>query len=327
MLEETLLREPDRKSRQCGAGKGLLGSLPRPRAEKLRFFGGFLAFPGGKVSPADGEIPVTVVEPRIPAGPGFFHRYVAAARELFEETGVLLARQGDGSFPDAGPVLEELRGKLLSGQLPFQQVLGHLELTIQAADFLLLGRIVTSAFVPTRFDTVFLLCSGCRRTNPLRSGLANSTTASGHPRRRSWNAGTAGECLVSPPTVVILRRASNKRAAPEAGVTLRVYFATWEAGAIHPIYFSPQVQFIPLLTDSLPPSTHTNAYLVGREPAYLLDPGTILLRSNASVRRVGCFPADGGRLHGVVLTHHHPDHIGAANACAARYHVPFMPIR
>src|SRR5262249_33001183 len=33
---------------------------------------------------------------------------------------------------------------------------------------------------------------------------------------------------------------------------------------------------------------------------------------------------DGRRLDAVVLTHHHPDHVGAANACAERYRVPIL---
>ena len=42
---------------------------------------------------------------------------------------------------------------------------------------------------------------------------------------------------------------------------------------VHSIYFGPGVQMIPLFTEGLPPSTHTNAYLVGSDPAYLIDPG------------------------------------------------------
>jgi 8-oxo-dGTP pyrophosphatase MutT (NUDIX family) len=53
--------------------------------------GGFHAFPGGRALPADADLadgtdPVAV-------------QRVAAVREVFEETGVLLARRADGSFP------------------------------------------------------------------------------------------------------------------------------------------------------------------------------------------------------------------------------------
>ncbi len=74
------------------------------RAETLRFMGGFQAFPGGRVLASDADLagstdPVAV-------------QRVAAVRELFEETGVLLARRADGSFPGdadlAGPRRELL---------------------------------------------------------------------------------------------------------------------------------------------------------------------------------------------------------------------------
>jgi ribonuclease/clavin/mitogillin len=92
------------------------------------------------------------------------------------------------------------------------------------------------------------------------------------------------------------------------------------AGAIHPIWFSPGVQMIPLFSEGLPPSTHTNAYLVGGNPAYLLDPG-----ASAAEEQGHLFAALAGRrLAAVVLTHHHPDHIGAAKVCAERYGVPIL---
>src|SRR2546421_276398 len=68
------------------------------RAEQLRFFGGFWAFPGGKVAPEDGD------------------RTVTAARELFEETGVLVARRADGTFPAASPELTAARNDVLSNR-------------------------------------------------------------------------------------------------------------------------------------------------------------------------------------------------------------------
>ncbi|HMC65730.1 MAG TPA: NUDIX domain-containing protein, partial [Gemmataceae bacterium] len=73
------------------------------RAPGLRFFGNFLAFPGGKVfaSDADGQTdPLAACR-------------MAAARELFEETGVLAARSSQGAFVSAGPELDRFRRELL----------------------------------------------------------------------------------------------------------------------------------------------------------------------------------------------------------------------
>ena len=67
------------------------------RSPQLRFFGDFWAFPGGKLCPEDNVLAERLFpqsDPRLVA------RQLAGARELFEETGILIARQSDGSFPD-----------------------------------------------------------------------------------------------------------------------------------------------------------------------------------------------------------------------------------
>src|SRR5262249_26063493 len=115
------------------------------RSEQLRFFGGFLAFPGGKVAPPDAEL--------LPGSP----RCVSAVRELFEETGVLLARRSDGSFPSASADLQFLRRDLIAGSLSFGDILKQLGLTIHAADLTPAGSLVTPPFAPFRFDTAFFV--------------------------------------------------------------------------------------------------------------------------------------------------------------------------
>jgi len=106
----------------------------------------------------------------------------------------------------------------------------------------------------------------------------------------------------------------------------RPLFERLTEGGIPPIWFNPGVLMLPLFSDGLPPSTHTNAYLVGTDSLYLLDPGPSDLTEQQRL-----FDAldrhlkeTGQRLTAVVLTHQHRDHIGAATACAMRYNVPVL---
>src|SRR5437660_833124 len=79
-------------------------------SRQLKFFGGFWAFPGGKLASQDVEI----ADGSSDATPSMQAHRVVACRELFEETGVLIARRPDGSFPRPGPDLDACRHALLS---------------------------------------------------------------------------------------------------------------------------------------------------------------------------------------------------------------------
>jgi ribonuclease/clavin/mitogillin len=290
------------------------------RSENLRFFGGFIAFPGGKVHADDATVPVT---PAAPSRPPFFppQRIVAAARELFEETGVLVARRADGSLPGGSPDLGTFRLRLLEEAIPFAEGLAQLGLTLCAADFQPIGGITTPPFVALRFDTAFFVAHlpPGQEAVVWPGELAAGEWTTPHTLLERWRAGT---CLVSPPTIMTLEMLEG-HSIDEAPARLGSLLRTLAEGALHSIYFAPAVQLIPLDTQSLPPSTHTNAYLVGQGPRYLLDPGTALPSEQVRLfELLDAQAAAGHRLTAIVLTHHHPDHVGAAAACAARYQVP-----
>jgi ribonuclease/clavin/mitogillin len=272
------------------------------RAPALRFLGGFLAFPGGKVHAADRDLAAV--------SPGLTAQHIAAVRELFEETGVLLARDEAGASPSAASLIE-LRRELLAERLSFADLLSKHQWRLRADDLTWAGSLTTPPFSPIRFDTAFftaILPEG-QNAEVWPGELTDGAWRDAENVLTSWKT---GDLLVSPPTVALLQA---------LGGQLIEQLPRHFPNATHPpIWFSPGVQMIPLRCDGLPPSTHTNAYVVGEDPAYLLDPGA----TDAGKQDALFASLEGRRLAGVVLTHHHPDHIGSAAVVAERYGVPIF---
>jgi glyoxylase-like metal-dependent hydrolase (beta-lactamase superfamily II)/8-oxo-dGTP pyrophosphatase MutT (NUDIX family) len=282
------------------------------RNENLRAFGGFHAFPGGKVAPSDGALP-----PDVPRAA----RLVAAARETFEEIGILLARLADGSFLPSGVELEEMRRELTADRITFGDVLSRLGATIHSDDFEPVGDFVTPPFASLRFDTTFYLAylPPNQRPEVWHGELEDGRWATTAELLDEWNR---GQCHIAPPTLTILQ-AIRGRAVDEVAARLAPLITARNDDAIPPIFYAPQVQLIPLHTIALPPSTHTNAYLIGSDPAYLLDPGSAdAAEQQRLFDALDVQHALGRRLAAVVLSHQHSDHIGAATAVAQRYSVP-----
>lgn len=273
------------------------------RALELRFLGGFLAFPGGKVHSGDCELAWD--------SPGLTGQHIAAVRELFEETGVLLARDTAGAFLTDADDLASYRQRLLDERQTFKELLAERNLHLRAADLNFVGSLVTPPFSPIRFDTAFFVAvlPPGQNASVWPGELSEGTWDSAEGVLTRWNA---GDNLVAPPTVALLQALQGR---PIEHLPQRFPVEPQPA-----IFFSPAVQMIPLMSEALPPSTHTNAYVIGNDPAYLLDPGP----SDAAEQTRLFAALDGRRLAGIVLTHHHRDHIGAANACAQRYGVPIL---
>ncbi len=79
----------------------------------------------------------------------------------------------------------------------------------------------------------------------------------------------------------------------------------------------------PLRTPTLPPATRTNCYVIGTDEFIVIDPGP----PHEDERDVLCEAldariADGAVFREIWLTHHHADHVGAAEFLAGRYQVP-----
>lgn len=286
------------------------------RADTLRFFGGFHAFPGGKVASEDAELTI-IADGTSVSDP----RRVCATRELFEETGVLLARQSNGNFPRGA--WDEARRDLLADKITFAHLLERLGLTLFSKDLQPVGALVTPPFSPLRFDTSFFTAQLPEGQEAIvwPGELSEGRFASSAALLAQWEH---GECLLTPPTVTLLEsiRGHSITALEERFGPLLQQLA---AGALPPIAFSPGVFLIPLKTVALPPAQYTNAFLVGREHRWLIDPGAHEPEEQQRLLdTLEVLLAQGGELRGIILTHQHPDHVLGVDAVLARHRVPVL---
>lgn len=82
---------------------------------------------------------------------------------------------------------------------------------------------------------------------------------------------------------------------------------------------------VSLRTPTLPPATHTNSYLLGRQDFLVIEPASPYSPEQAKLHdAIDARLALGHRLLGALLTHHHLDHVSGANALRARYPVPLI---
>jgi len=140
------------------------------RSRSAGFVPGAYVFPGGRVDAADADPELTRQVDGLT--PGFAARrlsleddpsaamayYLAALREAFEETGILVGRRPDGTPPPtaaADPEVDALRDAVMGDRLTFAQALDRLECRIDGAAVAYLAHWITPVPEPRRYDTRF----------------------------------------------------------------------------------------------------------------------------------------------------------------------------
>jgi 8-oxo-dGTP pyrophosphatase MutT (NUDIX family) len=144
------------------------------RARGMRFLGGYYAFPGGKVDLADrthdalararglaAAAAARALADPVDEVPALAY-WIAAVREVFEETGMLLAVDGAGRPIDAAAAavrerLEAHRRALVRGERSFPAVLGEEGWYADLGSLAYLAQFVTPPASPIRFAARFYL--------------------------------------------------------------------------------------------------------------------------------------------------------------------------
>ena len=276
------------------------------RSEKLAFLGGYHAFPGGQFDASDAEVAVENATNSETAT-----AICCAARELFEETRVLVARGGEGlTQGQRASLLDDLQ----SARMSWPALLKHYQLHLDAQDFTFVGRWVTPPFSARRFDTWFFLVHCPPKQRAHISGDEELTSGEFIAAGAAFASWQRSEILAVPPVLHGLKTLS-------AGLTddLVERFLSVPNTARAPvrrIEFRPSYICFPVRTPTKPPATHTNCYLIytSRE-LLILDPGSPYEDEQAALAAsVDDSLGEGRTLREIILTHVHPDHVGGVNA-------------
>jgi glyoxylase-like metal-dependent hydrolase (beta-lactamase superfamily II)/8-oxo-dGTP pyrophosphatase MutT (NUDIX family) len=283
------------------------------RSPKLKFMGGFHAFPGGQLDKEDSAIKVIGSE-----GDEAVMR-ACAVREFFEETGVLLAR-GPNTLS-----IDQIRAKRLAmneGTKTFQEILEEGELEIVSSDFEPAGRWVTPHFAPRRFDTWFFLAwmpegqEALIETGELETGEWITP-------REAFDRWHHGDIIMAPPTLHIIQTLAKNVDRIEELPSALTAIPEAKHGMVRRIEFRPGIFLFPVRTPTLPPATHTNCYIIGGDEVIVIDPASPYEEEQRELDVfIDALISEGRRVREIILTHLHPDHIGGAAHLQARLGVP-----
>ena len=288
------------------------------RNPKIPFLGGFHAFPGGKTDEIDARIAV-----RNCADKDLEKFIVAGVRELFEEVGVLLVQGGEKLTKGQRASLHD---DLISGRSNFAEILADWGLWIDARDFFYTGHWTTPQFSPVRFKTRFFIAVCPLRQTPYAAitEMQNIEFIAPHDALKRWEN---AEVLIAPPVLISLQELGNfltqRREDAEAqrnfkdstslllGVEKLLGKSQKCDGNIDFIELNPRVICLPLRTETLPPATHTNCFIVGRREFVVIDAAS---KDEAELEKlfglVDSFIEKGFVCRQIIVSHLHRDHFG-----------------
>lgn len=136
------------------------------RHHQIDFASGALVFPGGKTAPGDDP---SLWEGRLEGGagsdPAIAALMIAAIREAFEESGLLLARprgaraSGPLAHADGFAITLERRAAIAAGQADFREAIERDDLVLALDQLAHYAHWVTPKGMPKRFDTRFFIAA------------------------------------------------------------------------------------------------------------------------------------------------------------------------
>jgi len=306
------------------SGRAGLEVLLTRRPASMAFAPDMHVFPGGRVDPADRDprlVARSVLSPdKAAEGLGgdlppdvAIATYIAAVREVFEESGVLLADGGVARAISLG------RSALVGGDADFATIAEDLDLTLRTDLLVPLSRWVTPPVLPRRFDTRFFATQLPRGARVSFEG----DEVAGH----AWLTPAAalaamadGELPMWMPTSGTLQQLQHVESIGE----IRERLAPGRLDEPSVEMLSPEVTRIVMPAGGGVAGQPIAAYLVGRHRFVLVDPGdptgpALQLAISVAGERAGP-----GHIEAIALTQVAPDHAGGAEGLAEILGIPVL---
>ena len=282
------------------------------RNPELQFMGGFHVFPGGTVDAEDSQI-------LLPGHPDDDLR-VAAARELFEETGILAAH---GHTLPNNEVRAQLREQLLSGSRPFKAILESHDLALNGDDFLEFGRWITPQFSPIRFDAVYFAVMLPENQTPsiLQGELIDGFWCT---PARALLGHQDGEYFITYPVLETLRalRDCNADLSQASHIMMNKKPDAYPTAGGEMIR---GIHILPLSSTTKGPVDSTNTFILGEKEAVVVDPGTHTAEGCAAlINYMKLMIRNGTTFRSIWLTHSRPDHIASAKKISIEFKLPIL---
>jgi endoribonuclease LACTB2 len=281
------------------------------RNPKIAFLGGWHAFPGGKTDKTDSEIAVKN------CNDSDLEKFiVSATRELFEEVGVLLVRNGEKLTKGQRASLHD---DLISGRSTFAEILAHWNLWIDAGDFAYTGFWTTPQFSPVRFKTRFFVAKCPLRQEPYEA-ITEMLSPEFIAPSEALNRWENSEVLISPPVLISLQVLAEEenlstgehRFSQIKAISEKLLRKSQSCdGNIDYIELNPRTICFPLRTETLPPATHTNCFILGRKEFVVIDAAS---KDEAELEKlfelIDSFIEKGFLCKEIIVSHLHKDHFG-----------------
>ncbi|MFL2959621.1 MAG: MBL fold metallo-hydrolase [Candidatus Thalassarchaeaceae archaeon] len=291
------------------------------RVSELASFPDYWAFPGGGISRVDLEA-AKILKGKLDVGDSYEEACFALLREMVEEIG--LSPGGGGTIVEVSPSIRE---SVCGDKSEWLRLVNDGEIVIEGFHCEMITDRTTPPFSPMRFQNYFFHV-------PMEDSMASPTFPPGRsefddfrwwrPRDliQQWEENTV---RLPPPIVTLVRDLAMEAERQGDLLSACEKLSNDPPSGEHRIEFAPNVEVFPLRTETIPPSTHTNCYILGElgGECVVVDPAAKSEESLAYLEsKISEVVSSGSKIVATIFTHRHPDHIGDLSRISEIYDAP-----